>query len=411
MGVSATSAPARELPPTGKLLFLTTLYFAQGLPYGFQNKALPLYLRQTGASLTYVGLVSALALPWLLKPLWAPFVDRHGSLVFGRRKSWIVPMQLAMVLCAIGAAFSPVQSALVPLLVLILLMNVFAATQDIAVDGLAVDILAAKELGLGNAAQVNGYKIGMWVGGSLLVALASTLGWQGLFFSMAALFGAVMIGAWFHQEARAEHAVTSLPPWNEVASRLKQALLLPGTRLVLAAIATYKIGETMADRMFDPFLLDHGIELTTVAIWTGTWGLLASFVGTLCGGLLATRVSLPNAIGLSAGLRALPLLAQWGLVAGVFTVSAQTVIPLVVLEHFFAGMLTPCMFAFMMSRVDKRIGATHYTLLASVEVLGKVPSAMLSGVLADAAGYSVVFGVAVAVSIAFLALIPPLRRL
>lgn len=320
-------------------------------------------------------------------------------------------MQLLMVGCAIAAAFTPVHSSLNALLLLILLMNFFAATQDIAVDGLAVDILEPKELGLGNAAQVNGYKIGMLVGGSLLVAWAATQGWQWLFFAMAALFGAVMVVAWYYQEAPVAQAVESSPAWSEVVKRLKQAMSLPGTGLALAAIGTYKIGEALADKMFGPFLIDHGVALATVAVWTGTWGLLASFLGTLCGGLLASRISLPNAIGISGALRALALLAQWGLVAGLFSVSAQTVIPIVMIEHFFAGMITPCMFAFMMSRVDRRIGATHYTLLASVEVLGKAPSALLSGVLADAAGYPMVFGLAVAVSVAFLALIPPLRRL
>ncbi|MBX7112907.1 MAG: MFS transporter [Myxococcaceae bacterium] len=404
--------PEREVPPTGKLLVLSVLYFAQGLPYGFQGNALGLYMRESGISRTGIGLASALALPWLLKVLWAPFVDRHGSPVFGRRKSWIVPMQLAMALCAMGAAFTPVKTELTLLLVLILMLNFFAATQDIAVDGLAVDILSAKELGLGNAAQVNGYKVGMLVGGSLLVAWSATIGWQGLFFAMAALFGGVMLMAWFYQEAPVSQLeVAAQPAWSEVGRRLKQALTLPGTGIALLAIASYKAGEALADKMFGPFLIDHGYSVETVAVWVGTWGLLASFAGTLCGGLIASRLSLPNAIGLAAAFRALPLLAMWGLGAGAISVAAHTVIPIVMLEHFFAGMLTPCMFAFMMSRVDKRIGATHYTLLACVEVLGKSPSALLSGVLADATNYTTVFGVAALVSIAFLALIPPLKRL
>lgn len=409
--VTTASAPQRTVPPTGKLLLLSVLYFAQGLPYGFQANALPLYMRESGISLTKVGLASALALPWLLKVLWSPFVDRHGSPVFGRRKSWIVPMQVAMTLCAMAAAFTPVKTELTLLLLLILLLNFFAATQDIAVDGLAVDILSARELGLGNAAQVNGYKVGMLVGGSLLVAWSATIGWQGLFFAMAALFGAVMLMSWLYREAPGVHEGPAYLAWGVLALRLKQALKLPGTGLSLFAIATHKVGEALADKMFGPFLIDHGYPVETVAVWIGTWGLLASFIGTLCGGILATRVSFPDAIGISAAFRALPLMAMWALGAGLLSVSPNSVIPVVMIEHFFAGMLTPCMFAFMMSRVDKRIGATHYTFLACVEVLGKTPSALLSGVLADAAGYATVFGVAALASIAFLALVPPLRRL
>ena len=78
--------------PKNKLAFLLALYFVQGLPFGFQAKALPIYLREQGVGLTEIGLLGALALPWMLKALWAPLVDRYGSTRFGRRKSWIVPM-------------------------------------------------------------------------------------------------------------------------------------------------------------------------------------------------------------------------------------------------------------------------------------------------------------------------------
>ena len=78
----------------GRLGILWTLYFVQGLPFGFQATALPVYLRSAGMTLAGVGLATALALPWSLKILWAPLVDRYGSARFGRRRSWILPLQL-----------------------------------------------------------------------------------------------------------------------------------------------------------------------------------------------------------------------------------------------------------------------------------------------------------------------------
>jgi MFS transporter, PAT family, beta-lactamase induction signal transducer AmpG len=153
----------------GKLGILWTLYFVQGLPFGFQATALPVYLRTAGMSLEGVGLVAALSLPWSLKILWAPLVDRYGGGRFGRRKSWILPLQFLLALTCAAAALAPPNGSLSPLLVLVFGMNLFAATMDIAVDGLAVDVLEISELGQGNVAQVVGYKIGMLTGGGLLV--------------------------------------------------------------------------------------------------------------------------------------------------------------------------------------------------------------------------------------------------
>ena len=119
---------------------------------------------------------------------------------------------------------------------------------------------------------------------------------------------------------------------------------------------------------------------------------------------------LRRAIGLAALLRTLPLIAQWMLTAGWFEVSASTVIPITCAEHFFGGMLTTAMFALMMSKVDRRIGATHYTVLASVEVIGKSITGLSSGWLADRTSYATVNAVAVVASFAFLFLLLPMRK-
>ena len=176
-----------------KLGILWALYFVQGLPFGFQATALPVYLREAGLSLTAIGFATALSLPWMLKAFWAPLVDRYGSKKFGRRRSWILPLELVLAALCIMAAFLDPHSGLKSLLALVFLMNLAAATMDIAVDGLAIDLLSLKELGKGNIAQVVGYKIGMLTGGGLLVWASGKIGWQGLFLSMAGLIFLVAI--------------------------------------------------------------------------------------------------------------------------------------------------------------------------------------------------------------------------
>ncbi|PZR16753.1 MAG: MFS transporter [Archangium gephyra] len=389
-----------RVPAVWKIGVLTVLYGAQGLPFGFQSNALPLYLGELKLSYTQIGLARALALPWALKAIWAPLVDRYGT-----RKRWIISAQALLTLTCVAAAFFPLdESTLVPFLACVLLMNLFAATQDIAVDGLAVDLLEPRELGAGNAAQVVGYKFGILTGGSLLVVLSAAYGWKWLFLSMAALCVIAMTVVMFVDEPR--HAATEKKErvsWREIVSKVKSIVTRSGAGWLLFAVATYKLGETLADAMFGVWLTRvHEIPKQQVALWLGGWGMAASVIGSFLGGLLATRTRIVTAVFIAACLRLIPLAAQWAAVAGLFGISRDTIIPLTMAEHCFGGLLTTTMFALMMASVDRSIGATHFTLLASIEVAGKAVPGLLSGVFVDHFGFSATFGIAVALSGFFL---------
>ena len=134
-----------------RLGLLGALYFAQGLPFGFFVQALPVLLRQRNYSLDEIGLTSLLALPWALKFVWAPVVDRRWSPRFGRRRTWILAMQLAAAITLGVLAIAPGTDTVVALMTAMIVLNLIAATQDIATDGLAVDILDHHERGLANA--------------------------------------------------------------------------------------------------------------------------------------------------------------------------------------------------------------------------------------------------------------------
>ena len=396
-----------------RLGILWTLYFVQGLPFGFQATALPVYLRSSGMSLEGVGLATALALPWSLKPFWAPLIDRFGHARLGRRKSWILPLQALLALACFAAAHVAPRDGLAPLLGLVLAMNLLAATMDIAVDGFAVDVLSTRELGHGNIAQVVGYKAGMLTGGGLLVWASGTIGWTGLFFSMAMLVAMSMLVtlSWDENAAVARHA-PALPAafrrTGDILAALRRALTDSGALWLILFVGTYKLGESMADTMFKPFLVDAGYREGQIGLWVGTWGMLFSIVGSVGGGLLARRLPLLQAVGWCALARALPVAGEWWLTQ--VDPTPQRVLAVTCCEHLFGGALTTAMFAYMMSRVDRRIGATHYTLLAAVEVWGKLPAAWLSGFIAARASYATLFAVATVLSVAFLALLVPLAR-
>jgi MFS family permease len=399
------------MPPYARIAWLASLYLVQGLPFGFQANALAVLLRQQGISLTHIALTSALALPWSFKALWAPFVDKHWSASVGKRRSWILPMQALLILAMVISAFLPLSEGVMPILVLVLLMNLFAATMDIAVDGLAVDVLRASELGIGNATQVVGYKIGMLMGGGLLVWASARfgLGWSGIFFLMASVVGVVLVTSLFMREEKhaqignlegassnSEHASSHSEQLTitVIVGRLREALTTPTAGWVIALLATYKLGESLVDPVFQPVLLDQGMEAAEIGLIVGTFGMVASIAGSLGGGFLATRGSPLNALGYVAVLRVLAIFGQW-LIASFGPFAQGWVALATCAEHLASGALTTIMFAFMMERVDKRIGATHYTVLATLEVLGKAPLSLSAGYLAETLGVRVSFGMAV----------------
>ena len=387
-------------PARMKLVLLSLLYFAEGLPFGFQSIALPVYLRESGSSLVAIGFLSTLSLPWMLKPLWAPLVDGYGA----TRRAWILPLLAGVAAsCAAAGLVDPKSgSGLALLLALIFAMNLFAATLDIAVDGLAVDLLSRRELGGGNAAQVVGYKWGMLTGGSLFLWASTYLPWRVLLGGMAVVVLAVMLAAAVIPATRTRAAAPQ--PLRDVIADLVRALRAPGSGGLIAFLVTYKLGETMATVMWKPFLVDAGFTKGFIAEVSGTWGMGASILGSLGGGWLASNVRLRTALLIPAVARLVPMAAQ------VFVVMAPTVIGVKLVtsaENFAGGALTTVVFAMMMARVNKKIGASHYTALAAVEVAGKLPGGWLAGPIAQGLGYPALYLAAVVATV--LVVVPILR--
>jgi len=222
-----------------KFLLLTSLYLAQGLPFGFFTQALPILMRKQGLGLPAISLSGLLAMPWALKFLWAPIVDRYGSPSFGRRRSWIIPLQFAAILTTTGLAFTASERGIPILMGAVLLTNLIAATQDIATDGLAVDMLNDQERGFGNGIQVAGYRVGMILGGGALLYVFDELGWQRTFLCMAAVLGLSSLPIAFYNESNGGAAKKIDEPIQ--AGHWTQMLRRPKMLLWLSVLITYKL--------------------------------------------------------------------------------------------------------------------------------------------------------------------------
>jgi hypothetical protein len=195
---------------------------------------------------------------------------------------------------------------------------------------------------------------------------------------------------------------------KDVVQLVLRAMQVPGAGWLLLYIGTYKVGEGMVDAMFKPFLIDRHVSPQQIGLWLGTYGMAASIGGSLAGGWAASRLPMWWAMVGVTALRVIPMVGEWWVAAHPSTDTA--IILVTAAEHVFGGALTTIVFAFMMSRVDVRVGAAHYTLLATIEVLGKSPGVWASGKLAETVGYARLFALGAALSFAVLLVLWPLRR-
>ena len=393
--ISPTSSPVRSIAgsPARKLGLLSSLYFSQGLPFGFFYGAMPVLLREADFELTTIGLTSLLAIPWAVKFLWAPLVDRYRSFPWGPRKSWIVPLQLLSALTLVGVAFTDLETSLGLVLVGVLCVNFLAATQDISTDAFAVDLLDYRERGLGNGIQYAAYRVGMIVGGGILVATYDILGWRETFLLMAGLLTLATVPVIMAPEARIPRGESS----GSLFEKAVAFLCRPNILVWLIPLALYKAGDDIGSTMLKPMLVDHGISKEDIGWMVGTLGSAGALIGALVGGYAAGRWGRHRTIivfgifqAFAVGTYFLPAIGYDGLVTLYFLCG---------IEHFAGGTATAALFALMMDFCSAETAATDYTLQASVVVIAKMLAGAASGFIAQATGYPALFLISATLSL------------
>ena len=373
------------MPTSSVMPVLLALYIAQGLPSGLFAHALPVFWRQAGVDLAWIGALKLLALPWVLKALWAPMVDRrlqHGSPP-GR---WVGVLQLtAALLLATLAIYgsAPSGPGIAPVLMLILAVNLLLATQDIVTDGLAVRALPARWRGYANTLQVAGYKVGMLAGGALLLVLADVLPT-----TQAVLMPALLLVVLF-LAIRNGQLLTQPVPRQDSESGWRAGLLglvsMPGMVTWLALMASYKVADALGSGMIRPLLTDGGWSRAAIGeftLWTSLVGLLGAALGGWLYQMLGSRRSL-----LAAGLAQAVTIAGWALVDQACA-DPLRVYTIGMLEQLADGASTVALFAVMMSLCRRGWEGTDFTVQASLQVVAAGLFGVAGGLVAEVAGYS-----------------------
>jgi MFS family permease len=375
-----------------KLALLIALYVAQGLPFGFFTLTLPVVLREAGYSLTAISALSLLYLPWALKFLWAPFLDRVGS-----RRTWLLWLQGSSVVAALALSQMDLEGRLPIVLAAAFVFNVIAASQDVITDGLAVRMLDAKERGLGNGIQVGAYRFGMILGGGLLLWVFAKSNWSIIFVGMALLLALTMVPV-LGMPSSTQVSTGDTPRLSYLFSGWINRLMTRGMLTIAALIFCYRFGDQMVSSLMGPFLNDFGLTTEMIALMKGTVGSVTSLVGAFVGGWFTFAVGRREAL-LTCGIAQAACFVL--LIIAAMDIGGSTLLWwIVILEGVIGTMATVALFTLMMDAADPEHAGTDYTLLASVVVMVGSIANVTAGLIGDRAGYAVAFSTGTALALA-----------
>jgi MFS transporter (putative signal transducer) len=369
------------------------LYLLQGASVSFLYVALPAALREGGAPLSLIGLTFLAYLPFGLKPLWAPLLDRHWSARLGRRRSWVLPSQAATApLFLAMAALDPV-AGFVGVMALACAVTAAAATQNAAADAWVVERLPSARRGWANGAQAGAHALG-----SLLAAGVGAMhalgGWPAMALAMAAV-AAVGLGVLAALPMdRGEAAPPPAPlvaPWRRLAD--------PAIRRALGLLVLARTGLNLPVGLVGAMAVDAGLSVGgAVLLGTGA-GAVATLLAAGLGGWLVQRFGPGRALAAGAGLCAA---SSAGIGGALAALGLSPLLAALGSLHVFAvgTVVFVALHAQFMAVAEPRRAATDLALLTGLELMFGLLVASLGGWLAGPlGGYAGVFGVAALVSL------------
>jgi PAT family beta-lactamase induction signal transducer AmpG len=374
-----------------RMLFLLLLGFSSGLPLYLTSSTLQAWLAVEGIDVGTVGLLSLVALPYSLKFVWSPLLDRFTPPGLGRRRGWMGLSQILLLLTIAAMALGRPSEGVLFLASLSVLVAFLSATQDIAIDAYRIDVLSERQMGAGVGVSVFGYRIAMILAGGGAVALADYTTWPVAYLVMAAAM-LVGLGATLGAPEPDRPVAPPLSLTEAVVEPFREfwVRLGPGAfASTLAFIALYKLGDNVVGNMTTPFLVETGFTLTEIGVVRGVMGVAATIVGVLAGGAFLSRMGILRSLWVFGIVQAVTNLSYLALArAGlhqplmVFTIN---------LEYFAQGLGTSALVAFLMSRCNRRFSATQYALLSSFLGFSRDIGSSPSGYIAAATGWPAFF--------------------
>ncbi|MFT6276762.1 MAG: PAT family beta-lactamase induction signal transducer AmpG [Halioglobus sp.] len=389
--MSDNSGNWREAILNRRMFICVLTGFTSGLPLYVLFQLVPAWLRESGVSLTEIGLFALVGIPYTAKFLWAPFLDRYVPPFMGRRRGWMLPCQI-MLLLTIGAIgmFQPEQSTAV-IAAIAVVIAFFSATQDVVIDGYRRELLSDQELGLGNAIHVQAYRISSLIPGSLALILADHLAWS-LVFWVTGGFMAVGIAMtlWVDepdtllpQDKGLRNVIVA--PFREYLDRRGWSNLC----FVLAFMFLYKLGDNMATALSLPFYLDMGFSKTQIGLVAKNAALWPAIFGGLMGGLVMIKLGINRSLWLFGAVQILSIL---GYVVLASSGPILWMLGLVIaFEYLGVGLGTAAFTAYIARETSRTYAATQFALFTSIAAIPRTFANASTGFIVDEVGWELFF--------------------
>jgi PAT family beta-lactamase induction signal transducer AmpG len=372
-----------------RIFWVLLLGFSSGIPLALTGTTLQAWMQAEQVDLKVIGVFSLVGLPYTVKYLWAPLMDRFVPPFLGRRRGWMLMAQAGVALAIAAMAFSDPRGATTLVASLALLVAFFSASQDIVVDAYRTDVLLPDELGPGASAYILGYRVAMLTSGAVALILADRLPWRTVYLLMA---GCMLVGAAASLLAPEPREGGVRPPADlraAVVDPFVEFFRRPGALALLAFLILYKLDVVMANALTTPFLLEIGFTKTDIGAVTKGAGMVATIFGAFVGGAVVARWGMKRSLWIFGVAQAVSGLT--------FTALARLghhypmMVTAIGVENLCSGMGTAAYAAFLMSLCDKRFSATQYALLTSLMALTRVVAGAPTGYLATAVGWESYF--------------------
>lgn len=369
---------------SSRMLVALLMGFSCGLPLLLTISVLQAWMKEEGLDLTVIGMMALVGLPYTLKFLWAPFLDRFTLPFLGRRRGWLLVAQFALIFSIAGLGFTDPGKNPWIVAFAAFLVTFFSASQDIVVDAYRREDLPDQELGLGSSLYVNGYRVGMLLasGGGLI--MADYIPFSMVYLIMAVCILPGVLTTLLAPEPTITHGIPRTIR-EAVVDPLVEYFKRDGAVWILAFILLYKIGDTMASSMTIPFYLDIGFSKTEIGAIVKLFGFWAVIAGTLIGGVLMLRLGINRSLWIFGFLQAIST-ACFAILARIGH-SVSVLSGVIAFENLSSGMGTAAYMAFMASITNKRFTATQYALLTSLMGVPRVFASAPTGFLAKNMGW------------------------
>lgn len=365
--------------------FVVLQMFASGLPLGLVWYSIPDWMRDSGVDIRVVGLVTLAQAPWAFKVLWSPLMDRYVPPFWGRRRGWMAVTQIALL--ALGLLLAGVgddPEAVWVIGALALAIAVASASQDVAIDAYAVEVLQRDEQGVASGARIAMYRVALLVSGGMAISLAARLGWPMVNALLALLFLPILFVTWRSPEPEIQPAP---PPtmrdavWLPFLSFLTRRQALE----ILAFVILYKLGDNLAQALTLPFLIDMGYSADHRSLSRAV-SVFMVVGGSVVGGWVTTLAGLGHALWIfgllqlfsNAGYLWLSLLDAPHLPAMYAATS---------FEQLTTGMGTGAFAVLLLRLTERQFSATQYALFSSLFALPRVVAGPVTGFAVAAIGW------------------------